>query len=216
MSESKELIKFHCACGQKVSATPEQFGEILPCPSCGKNLNVPTPAKKTKSIAPYLRIGMGSIFWISGLVLVSIVLLGVAKVSAFIEPWVSILFAISFWLVIPASLLFSIFKSTRIAGGYGIFWTAKLLLLCQWMLSLIYCVEVGIAWAVGGLLFWGIGIIPMSGVLMLFHREWLSLLIVLGTMAVYYLMTYSAYMLIASGEMHQARRVLDFNGAFRK
>ena len=171
----------------------------LQCPSCSKRLEVISRIR----VLPYLRkigsLGLGLILSVSALILFVVILIGAAKISEVIEPWISLLFSISCCFVIPACLLFSIFKTTRSAGGLGIFWSAKLLFVCQWMLSLTYCVSVGIGWAVVGLLFWGVGIIPMSCILMLFHRQWMALLFTVGTMAAYFFMTYISYLLIASG-----------------
>lgn len=208
MRNSPELLKFFCDCGQKVSATEDQFEMTLTCPTCGNQIRIPEPPNRFRRSLEVLKglsgIGAAIIAGACALFLCAIILIGVAKVSAVIEPWVSFLFALCFLFILPASLLFSIFKTTRIAGGYGIFWTAKLMILCQWMISLIYCVSSGIVWAVVGLMFYGIGILPMSCILMVFHGEWFNSLLVVVTVVTYYMMTYFSHRLIASGYMHQA------------
>lgn len=38
---SADLIKFYCACGQKVGVPPEKIGQVGNCPRCGSPLEVP-------------------------------------------------------------------------------------------------------------------------------------------------------------------------------
>ena len=43
-AEPPAIYKFHChACGQRMSATPDQFGTTNDCPACGAEFIVPAP-----------------------------------------------------------------------------------------------------------------------------------------------------------------------------
>lgn len=45
-------FKFHCACGQKVSATEDMIGTTAVCPRCGTKMKVPRPEETAETASP--------------------------------------------------------------------------------------------------------------------------------------------------------------------
>lgn len=99
---------------------------------------------------------------------------GGAWVAANIYPTVSFILAAFVLIVIPISLVLAIFKKTRGFGATGLLISSYALGLNLWLSSLIMAyVFAGTFWMIVGLLFGGIGVVPIAFIATLLSSEWL-------------------------------------------
>jgi hypothetical protein len=97
-----------------------------------------------------------------------------------IEPWVRLIGGLGLLIVLPISLLLLIFRKTRGWGGIGIYLVSWPLGLWIWVASLLYALSVSVFWTVAGLLFAGVGVVPVALVMTILRRDWGNLWALLG------------------------------------
>jgi len=89
-------------------------------------------------------------------------------------PWVSFSNAITVLVIVPICLILAIFKKTRGFGSVGLFLCSYVVGITLWIWSLILSYTMaGIVWMIMGLLFGGIGIVPIALIASLLRMEWL-------------------------------------------
>jgi hypothetical protein len=107
------------------------------------------------------------------LTLLVLLLRGVGWVAANVYPWVVFTAGIALFIVVPISLLLSIFKKSRRIGSVGLFISSYLIGLSLWIWSLIVAYSLaGTVWLIIGLIFGGIGVVPIAFIAALLSREW--------------------------------------------
>jgi hypothetical protein len=94
-------------------------------------------------------------------------------VAANIYPTVSIILATFVLIAIPTSLVLAIFKKSRGIGSIGLLISSYALGLNLWLSSLIMAYTfAGTFWLIVGLLFGGIGVVPIAFIATLISGKW--------------------------------------------
>src|ERR1700749_1223782 len=131
----------------------------------------------------YIALAFGS------LTLLVLLLRGVGWVAAHVYPWAVFAAGIALFIVVPISLLLSIFKKSRSIGSIGLFISSYVIGLSLWIWSLIVAYSLaGTVWLIIGLVFGGIGVVPIAFVAALLSREWSVAGQILITAAIVYAM----------------------------
>ena len=113
------------------------------------------------------------IFAFGGLVLIIMAFKGTPWIAENIYPWVMWAAGISAFIVVPVSLLLAIFRRTRGIGGAGLFFSSYVIGLSTWVWSLIIAYSLaGVFWMIIGLVFGGVGIVPIAFIASLLKAEW--------------------------------------------
>lgn len=113
------------------------------------------------------------IFAIGGLVLLIMLFKGTPWIAENIYPWVMLAAGVGAFIVVPVSLLLAIFRRTRGIGGAGLFFSSYLIGLSLWVWSLIIAYSLaGVFWMIFGLVFGGVGIVPIAFIAALLKAEW--------------------------------------------
>ena len=113
-------------------------------------------------------------FAFGGLVLVVLLFRGIGWIAENVYPLVVLAAAIAVFAIVPISLLLSIFRKSRGIGSIGLFISSYIIGLSLWVWSLIVAYSLaGTFWMVVGLVFGGIGVVPIAFVAALLSREWL-------------------------------------------
>ncbi len=104
-----------------------------------------------------------------------LIIRGVTWIAENIYPWVSIICAGFIILALPISILLAFFKKTRAVSGVGFILSSYALGINLWLSSLILAyVYAGVFWMIVGLLFGGIGVVPIAFIAALIRAEWSS------------------------------------------
>ncbi len=128
--------------------------------------------------SPYAAAGLGGcllylIVAFGVLTLFGVLLRGVGWIAENIYPWVMLATAIALIVVVPISLLLSIFRKSRGVGSVGLLLSSYVVGLNLWMWSLIVASSLaGTFWLIVGLLFAGIGVVPIAFIAALLSSEW--------------------------------------------
>ena len=94
-------------------------------------------------------------------------------VSERVYDWLLVINSIAFFIVIVVLLPLAIFRRTRAFAGGGIFISSYIFGLTLWVWSLLISYTLwGVVGVAVGLLFMGIGIVPIAIVASLFHGLW--------------------------------------------
>jgi len=110
---------------------------------------------------------------IGGLVLILLFFRGTPWIAENIYPWINTVSGIALIIVVPISLILSIFKRTRGIGGSGLFISSYAVGINLWVWSLMVAYSLaGIVWLVVGVLAGGIGIVPIAIIASLIRTEW--------------------------------------------
>src|ERR1043165_6905031 len=113
-------------------------------------------------------------FAFGGLILLALLLSGVRWIAENVYPWIVLTAAIALFAIVPISLLLSIFRKSRGIGSIGLFISSYVIGLSLWVWSLIVAYSLaGTFWMIVGLVFGGIGVVPIAFIAALLSREWL-------------------------------------------
>lgn len=123
-----------------------------------------------KSIGSFI---LGICIFAGVIVLAVMFLTGGVWLSERIYPWLIVITAIALFVIIAVLLPLAIFRRTRAIAGGGIYIASFVfgLTLCVWSLLTSYTLW-GIGGVVVGLLFAGVGIVPIAILASLFHGLW--------------------------------------------
>lgn len=111
-----------------------------------------------------------------GLILLLVLFLnGAAWVSDKVLPVLDMINIWSFALVLLSGLILAWSRKTRTYWGVAMFLWSYFCLVDLWMYSLLVCLSLwGVFWCVVGLLFGGVGIIPLALIASLFKGQWVA------------------------------------------
>lgn len=112
-------------------------------------------------------------FAFGGIALLILLLRGVGWIVENVYPWTAFAASIAVFVVVPSSLSLSISRKSRVIGTFGltISWCVIGLHLWVWSLIIAYTLA-GVFWLIVGLLFAGIGVVPVAFIAALISREW--------------------------------------------
>jgi hypothetical protein len=138
----------------------------------------------------YLALAFGS------LTLIILLLRGMGWVAVNVYPWAVFAAGIALFIVVPISLLLSIFEKSRHIGSIGLFISSYVVGLSIWIWSLIIAYSLaGTFWLIVGLIFGGIGVVPVALIAALFSREWsVAGQILMGAIVVYAMRWFSLFL----------------------
>jgi hypothetical protein len=117
--------------------------------------------------------------WLAGLAataaILFVVFTGVAYVSGVVMPWLATaaqwLFAFALVVLLPATF----FRPTRIAAVVGLLVASFVFGLCAWIFGfLITYTYWGVFGVLVGLMFAGIGVVPVGFLAAIFHGQWIA------------------------------------------
>lgn len=92
-----------------------------------------------------------------------------------------LLAATSLILVVPVSLGLLVFQPTKRLGAKGLMYISGTILGNIWFLSVILSLNLaGLLWLIIGVLFGGVGVIPIAFVMALLNADWIAALAILG------------------------------------
>lgn len=131
---------------------------------------------------------LGYIIGLIGIVvLLGMVFTSTPWVAQNVFPWATIVIGVIVFLGVPVSLLLAIFRKTRGIGGLGLYLTSYAIGLHLWLSSLIVAYTLaGVSWMIIGLLFGGIGVVPVAFIASIIRTEWSvmwQILLVIGVIA---------------------------------
>lgn len=110
---------------------------------------------------------------LAGIAVLILLFRGVGWVSEKIYPWAMFFAGIALFVVTPGSLLLSIFRVSRGLGALGLLVASYVIGFSLWIWSLIVAYSLaGVFWLIIGLLFAGLGIVPVAFIAALLSREW--------------------------------------------
>lgn len=102
-------------------------------------------------------------FTLGGLVVVVLALQGMGWIAKNIHPWTALAAEIAGLGIVPLSLLLAIFRKTRAISTVGLLISSYVIGLGLWIWSLIIAYNfAGVAWLIIGLVFVGIGVVPVA------------------------------------------------------
>lgn len=111
---------------------------------------------------------------------ISLLFTGVAYVSGIVMPWLATaaqwMFAFALIILLPATF----FRATRVASAYGFLLASFVFGLCAWIFGfLVTYTYWGLFGVFLGLVFVGVGVVPVGLLAAVFHSEWHSVWILL-------------------------------------
>lgn len=130
-----------------------------------------------------------AVYYIAGFIglilLVSIFIKGFVWFDDNAKPLINGILTILFYLILPASLILSIFKRVRGFGGIGVLVSSSLLIFNVWVWSLeIAYILAGKIWLIVGILFAGVGVIPIALVAAAISSQWLFVFSIVATLII--------------------------------
>lgn len=136
------------------------------------------------------------VFGFGGIALVVMLIRGVPWIAENVYPIVSLICTILLLLLVPISIVLSIFRQTRPWAGLGFTFSSYALGLTLWLWSLILAyVMAGTVWMIIGLLFAGVGVVFVAFVASLVHGEWaVAIQVGIMTILVYFLRGVGGYL----------------------
>lgn len=138
-----------------------------------------------------LMIGIASIpiNWLQGLIVPWMVehvpwLFMIATIILLPIKLTIVLATASLILVVPVSLGLLVFQPTKGLGAKGLMYISATILGNIWFSSVVLSLNLaGLLWLIIGLLFGGIGVIPIAFVMALLNADWMAALAILGGLA---------------------------------
>lgn len=136
-----------------------------------KQTNEPTWKNAVKSVAGILLL---LFIVVGGFVLLALLIGGVGWIADNVLPWVKVVAQITLFVVVPISLLLSIFKKSRVVGAIGLLISSYVWGLNLWLWALVIAYYLaGTFWLVVGLLLGGIGVVPIAIIASLISGKWI-------------------------------------------
>ncbi|MGB7070493.1 MAG: hypothetical protein WBD22_13450 [Pyrinomonadaceae bacterium] len=113
------------------------------------------------------------VFGLAGIAVIVLLIRGVPWIAENVYPIVTLVCTILHLLLIPLSIVLSIFRKTRPWAGVGFTFSSYALGLTTWLWSLILAyLLAGTIWMIIGLLFFGVGVVFIAFVASLLSGEW--------------------------------------------
>ncbi len=136
------------------------------------------------------------VFGLGGIAVVVMIIRGVPWIAENVYPIVSFVCSILLLLLVPISIVLSIFRKTHPWAGLGFTLSSYALGLTLWLWSLILAyLLAGTIWMIIGLLFAGVGVVFVAFVAALVHGEWaVAIQVGIMTVLVYGLRGFGGYL----------------------
>src|SRR5438046_1642057 len=124
------------------------------------------------------------VFGLAGIAVIVLLIRGVPWIAENVYPIVTFICTLLLLLLIPLSIVLSIFRKTRPWAGVGFTLSSYALGLTVWLWSLILAyVLAGTFWMIVGLLLAGVGVVFIAFVASLLTAEW-AIAVQVGVMAI--------------------------------
>ena len=137
------------------------------------------------------------VFFLSGIIFIILLIRGVPWIAENIYPLVSLITVGLFLIITPISILLAFFKKTRGISGIGFILSSYAVGFGLWLWSLILTYALaGKVWLIIGLLFAGIGVVPIAIIASLTSGEWIiSIQLLTNVVLVYGLRVLGNYLI---------------------
>ena len=175
------------------------FQELSPnnnLPERTENVKQPSKSKWKGAITSIGGILLFLFIAVGGFALLALLISGIGWIKENVYPWVILLNQIALFVVVPISLLLSIFKKTRGFGAIGLLIASYMFGLSLWVWSLIVAYNLaGTFWLIVGIILGGIGVVPIALIAALFSAEWfIALQIAITAIVIYAVRGFSFFL----------------------
>lgn len=136
------------------------------------------------------------VFAIGGIALLVLLFRGMGWITENVYPWTIVISQIALFIIMPISLILSIFRKTRGLGSVGILISSYTWGLSLWVWSLIIAYSLaGTFWLIFGILLGGIGIVPIALIAALIASKWfIALQITLSAIVIFAVRGFSIFL----------------------
>ena len=148
------------------------------------------------------------LFSVLAILVIALVLIGGAKLAAWVQSWVEGLAGLTLGIVIPVCLLLLILRKTRGYGGIGIYFASYVIGLALWIFCFLYAVGVSVFWTVAGIVLGGLGIVPVAAIMTLIRRDWSNFGNILGAVVVVFVLRRFGVWIVEKSEQWNAEAEL--------
>lgn len=121
----------------------------------------------------YGKILLGWLYVAGIILLVAALFKGLPRIAGFIYPLTVLVGSFCLFVVLPLSLILAVFRKTRGVAGIAILLSSEIWAFGLWVNALLIAYALaGVAWLVIGVVFVGLGVIPVAIIAAMIKGHW--------------------------------------------